>query len=221
MFKRAFYLVLMCVIFIGCATPKTKFVYDSPIVDNVLPNNFILAKARVEDERTHRGKIDEIFSSNPIDSLDAIINEEIKSTGLFKDIIKIPYDKQNKIEYLKEINADYVISMSLLKMNWNVPNYEALNTKAFTAGLLTGFVGGIAYGMTNTDVYGDTSLKVVVMEIKSGEKIIDKKYSYRHKEKTTKIKCDSKETKASVIGKSMKKLMAEVKEDLKRQIIMK
>ena len=147
--------------------------------------------------------IDKIYSGKPIEEIQNIIYTELMSTGLFKEIV-----------FNDSSDTDITIEPSLTRMEWKVPNYGQMQGKAFAAGAFTGLVGGMIYGSTKTDVYGDTSLYVKIVENDTGKIIIDKEYEGHCEEKMAKLNCDSTETKAKMVGNSLKKALEALKVDL-------
>ncbi len=107
---------------------------------------------------------------------------------------------------------------TLEEMKWEVPNYDRILATAFVTSLLTGGVGGVIYGSTKVDVYGDTTLKIKIIEQDTGKILIDKDYKAHIKERKAKLSCDTSTTKSEICGKSLKAAMELFKIDLAKII---
>lgn len=189
----------LALLFSGCAA--TQFVYEHPAEPRVTGEGTVIAAvAPVTDVRGGDKAIDAIYAADPMKDIQVIIQEELMSTGLFDDVILLPSP-------VKEHEATIVIESSVAKLNWEVPKYKDIVGTAFVVGFLTGGVGGIVYGSTATDVHSDVSLDVRVVEHGSGNVLLEKTYDGHCEEKFPKLKCDTPETKAMMVGKSLKRTM--------------
>lgn len=204
---------ILCAVFFisGCAT-TSQFVYNHPTdFPEAKQENLVAAVVPIIDLRKGDKEIDKIYSDSPLVNIQKIIQEELRSTGLFKKVISISKaDEEN--------GADIMVEPSLAKLEWVVPNYDELVGKAFAVSVLTGGIGGAIYGSTDVDVYGNTSLHVKVMEISNGKVLLEKTYDGHCEEKMIKFKCDTPETKAKMIGTSLKQSIEAMKTDLKEAI---
>jgi len=73
----------------------------------------------------------------------------------------------------------------------------------------------LAYGSTSTDVIGNSAIFVRVVDRKSGTELLSKEYTGSYTEGMTKLSCDTPETKAKMVEKSLKVALEELKSDLK------
>ena len=191
----------------GCATTKTSFRYDNTINNKPIISNLSLAVAYPKDDRIPNKRIDKMWDNDPIIEIDRIIKEEIKSTGLFREIV--PMDN----------NCCRIILYTTLKeLAWEVPNYDKLLRNTFMISFLTGGVGGIIYGNTDTDFYGKVRIRLVLADKDYKSNMLDKEYYYRAEEKVTKFKTDSAEERAKIIGIAFKHVIEQFKEDLDKVI---
>lgn len=206
--KRLVLFVILAALISGCAA-KSPFVYDKPI-DIPEPNQGVIVAviAPLTDLREDDDKeIDKIYAKQPLEDIQEILLKELMSTGIFKEIIFSPTDDGN-------ITADINIEPSLVEMRWEVPNYDDILNKAFLTSMLTGGIGGAIYGSTKTDVYGDTSLYIKIVQYPTEEIIIEKQYDGHCEEKVAKLSCDTPETKARMVGLSLEKALETLKVEL-------
>jgi hypothetical protein len=195
----------------GCST---KFIYKSPEIKPPELTGIAFVYAKVEDRREDR-KIDEVYENKePLQDIIRIIEEEVKSTGLFERVLLISEDKMNNDAYLKENNIAFLMTSFLKEFRWTVPNYDTKVGIIFATTLFGGVMGGLIYGSFFTDVYGDTVLNVTMKDISSGRLLIDKEYVGHCTERKAILSCDSPEMKATVAGSSLKMVMEEFKADL-------
>jgi hypothetical protein len=203
---------------LGCA--PTKFIYNTPGITrpSLDGTGLVLAMKTTEDQRTDRG-IDESYENKkPLEDIECIIEQEIKSTGLFEKVIHVSDEQANGEAFLLESNITQLMSSQLKELRWEVPSYETKTAIAFIAGLLGGLVGGAIYGSVPTDVYGDSRIFVNLKDARSGTILIAKEYSARCTERRALFTCDTPKTKATVAGNSLKTIMEEFKADLVQAI---
>lgn len=192
----------------GCAA-KSKFVYDQPLEHTGKGTGSIVAAlGQISDKRTSEKEIDKNYDGEPLKDIHSMLENELLSTNLFERVVTVA-------DAGAGVKADVIIDPSLTRLDWEVPDYNALKVKAFMAGLLTGVVGGVIYGSTDTDVYGDSGIQLRVTEQATGKVLLDKSYSGHHEETMIKFKCDIPETKVSMAGKSLRKAIEAIKSDLR------
>ena len=96
----------------GCATTTvTSFRYEYPeeaLFDSTGP---LLVVVTPEDERWEDYENDRIWSNYPVEEVGKIIQAELKSTGLFKDVLYV--DKEDKGKVI-EWGADMVLYTSVI-----------------------------------------------------------------------------------------------------------
>ncbi len=198
----------LCIILLaGCAT-KSQFIYDHPDENTLASQQELIALVMpVNDLREDEKEIDQIFADDPLLEIQKIIKEEIASTGYFSEVI---LQQENQ----PVVNADIIFVPHLRKMQWMVPDYDDMIGKVYIISFLTGGIGGVAYGSTETDVIGDVELKLEIIEQSTNDVLHEKIHSGHHKQKMAKMNCDAPETKATVVGKSLKNAMVELSSDL-------
>jgi hypothetical protein len=84
--------------------------------------------------------------------------------------------------------------------------------------ILTGGLGGLAYGSGTTDLNGNAKLRIVIKDGNTGENLLDKEYGSQATEQMSRFKTDSREERAKIIGKAVKQLITEFKADLERVV---
>lgn len=205
--------MLAAAVLVGGCAAKSQFVYDHPAAyRGSIQGGMVAAMAPIADLREGSKEIDQIFADDPLDEIEVIIHEELISTGMFREVVAS--DKAGGSGY-----ADLTVETSLLKMDWEVPDYDALTGKAFAISLLTGGIGGAIYGSTEVDVYGSTSLHARVTEAATSKVLLDKTYEFRYEERMTKFECDTPQTKAKMIGESLELAVDALMADLKEAVI--
>lgn len=207
--KFCLFLIMTILLGTGCATKK-PFTYEDSAADiNTSPKTNLTVLVNTLTDKRENKKIDEIYESDPILEIQSIMTKELVSTGLFGQVTSVPRSTDNQ-----KTEADVLITPSLLKMNWHVPGYEAMQGNAFVVSALTGGLGGIIYGSTKTDVLGNTKLHVIVQNSETNETLLDQVYEGSYEEKLAKLSCDTPETKSRVVEKSLKLAIEKFKKDL-------
>jgi hypothetical protein len=176
-------IVLIVTVGSGCAgAPRTTALkVDAPAASPTRALGSV--EVSVNDARVDRS-LDEILSNRPADvTREAIITA---------------------INGLKALNGQShlatmsQLSVELERLDWLVPGYEAMLRKAYLTSFLTGGLGGLAYGSTDTTVQGHATLKIRMRQ--SGREVLNKEYVGFYEEKIDKLRCDSLETKSRVAG---------------------
>ncbi|MDQ8182222.1 hypothetical protein [Pelagicoccus sp. SDUM812005] len=159
------------------------------------------AKVLVEDivDLREEKAIDPIFSAKPPQEIQRILEQELSDSGLFSD--------------QGELASTIRIQTELVKFDWEVPGHDRKTRTAFTVSLLTGGLGGIAYGSSSTPVYGYVDLRVRVVD-QSGSVILEKAYAAKTEEKMALLKSDTPKTMSLMTGKALGEIVAEFIDDL-------
>jgi len=212
--KRLMFLIQFGVVIIFLGGCSTQFIYKHPVAKPPESPGIVLAYKMIEDQRADQ-TIDKIYESKqPIQDIAKVIEEEIKSTGLFAKVLLIPEDLVNSETFLKENNVALLTTPILKDFKWLVPNYDIKIGVIAPVVFCCGVIGGVIYGFFPTDVSGDTVLKISVTDLKSTDLLIDKEYVGHFAEREILFNCDTPTTKATVAGKSLEAAMAEFKADL-------
>jgi hypothetical protein len=200
----------------ACAAKK-PFLYQYPVQVEQPAAGMKLACTCIKDRRQDH-EIDKIYAENLTEDLNRIIEKEIQSMGLCKQVISIPRAEKVDKALKENPDIDLVMYTSLKELVWEVPDYDRKVGTVFVLSFLTGGLGGVAYGSTKTDVYGNARIKITVIRTETGEKLIDKEYVGHIEERMALLKCDTPNTKARIVGLSVKSIMKQFKGDLKRVI---
>ncbi len=203
--KKLIFAVFFLVFISGCAT-KSQFTYD-PIVAPETTGTIVAVMTPVVDSRQDEKEIDKFYENDPAQEVQLILLKELMSTGLFKEVVAVE-------NISDEPDAEFFIEPTMYKLEWMVPGHDAMVTKAFVTSMLTGGVGGVIYGSTKTDVFGETNLHLKITEAKTGNVLLEKNYTGKHQEKMAKISCDTPGTRTMMVGKSLKFAVEEIKNDL-------
>jgi hypothetical protein len=190
-------------------------IYDCPSVVKPAITELRIAITYPKDEREPNQKVDKMWSKNPIEDIGKVIQDEIRSTGLFRETVLRNKGQDEKIG-LSDIQM--VLRTSLKELAWEIPNPKEQENKMLVISILTGGIGGLAYGSGSTEIYGKAKLKVVLEDRETKRILLDKEYFSRAEERMARFKTDSAEERARIIGKAFKQLMDELKVDLERVV---
>lgn len=158
----------------------------------------------------------------------AISVEDKRADNSLDAILELPADQQltqalqaaivqSKLLSENATSKDALdISVSMNKLEWFVPGYKAMIKKAFATSFLTGGLGGLAYGSTDTEVHGLCELTITVKW--NGEALLTKTYSDAHIEKMAKLKCDSMQTKSRMAAISVSHVVDAFLPDLQQAL---
>ena len=229
--------ILLGILFAGCG--KTRFYYNYPKRANVKSDGFVIACHRLTNQCENAGEIKKIYETDPLVEMDRILQMELQSTGLFQNIQRIPPPGSEKLSSRLEQDTDFLLCCSLENMRFKAPKYKnpLPGTKDFLSPRwLKGEFGtldltdfwtqlfllkiffkakdGIEGACEKTEVYGDAGMHVRFTDCHTRKILIDKSYAAHYSEKRMKINCASPAAKAKVIGKALKMVMKDFKQDL-------
>ena len=198
----------------GCASPTaTSLPYEYPRLKLSPSGSSGIAVVYPEDKRTPNESIDKIWSDDPIKEIDKVIQEEIKSTGLFNEVLPVAKEEVNKS------GSRMVLHTSVMELKWDTGQSESGGNSSVSLGLFggsggSGGFGGISFGSGggSTDLYGKAIIKVTLVDQDTGQNLLNKDYLSRVMKAGSRNKSEDK---AKVIGKALKDVMDQLKVDLK------
>jgi ribulose kinase len=87
---------------------------------------------------------------------------------------------------------------------------------AFAVSLLTGGIGGIAYGASGTDVFGFAAVRVKLIDVRQGRVVLEREYEASAKDNRSKFNCDTPATYREMAAGAFKQVIEDLKEDLRK-----
>ena len=183
----------------GCAANRQliQLPYEMPAVGTANASAPTAEVVNVSDAREDRG-VDGFLQDRPAEFVGKAVMAELESAGLFQA------PKANT-------QAAMHIDVRLNDLSWAVPNHDSMMKTAFWTSFLTGGLGGLAYGSTDTPVFGRASLNLRITERATGKVYFDDKIEVVHQEKMAKLKCDTPKTQAHMIAAALADAMAKMK----------
>jgi hypothetical protein len=196
-------------VFVGCTIKSKEFTYDlpppTPPPDTSREARKVtLGYADLLIEPTVRERLLKNYKEDPLNKINEIIFNELKSAGLFDNIVMIPVEKTDDRQYMEQKKINLLMRTKLKEMKWEVPRYGGKQAGYVASYMAGGVLGSLIYGATKTEVYGVTILDVTLVEPESNKIYLEKEYKGRFKEITTKQKCDDPEKKSRMYRKVTK-----------------
>jgi hypothetical protein len=151
----------------------------------------------VTDTRVDRS-LDMFLSERPDDFLRRAVAAELEAGGAFAHVTP---------KAATPSAAAVGIDLELKDLSWAVPNHEGIVKTAFWTSFLTGGLGGLAYGSTDTLVFGRAVIALKVTERAGGQVIFNETVDAMQEEKIAKLKCDTLETRSRVMAVALKKVL--------------
>ena len=140
------------------------------------------------------------------DCIDSVLVTELQGAGLFK---KVGLSTNGVV-------ADrYLLEPSLVDLRWEVPDYKRKVGTAFTISLLTGGIGGVAYGASGTDVLGHATLRVKLTDTQQKQVVLERQYQATAKDNRSKFGCDTPDTYRDMAARALKQVVEDLKKDLR------
>lgn len=208
-------LFIMAALFLcnACAT-KTPFLYNHPAISANPSGTITISLEKLDDRRQGDTGIDAIFEQQPVEEIDRIIEHEMMSTGLFKRVVRLDPKAANTPQSTESSPIDLHADLDLLMLQWECPDGDEIAATTVLLSALTGAVGGLIYGCTETYVVGTAHMDLKLTDVKTGELVFEKTYMADYNHPCSKMKFDLPSTKAESIAGSVYMIMQEFKADL-------
>lgn len=188
----------------GCVTRKPlPYQFSQPLPP--ITHGPELAIAPTKNSRVAKDNMDKVLYVPGC--LDGVLLKELEGAGIFKSVTL----------NTNGIAADqYLLEPSLVDLRWEVPNYNSKLATAFTVSLLTGGIGGLAYGSTGTEVLGHATVHVKLTDVRQKQIILERDYQASSKDKRSKFNCDTPTTYREMAAAALKEVIDELKNDLRK-----
>ena len=206
--KRGFsFLGLFIVTFslVGCQSAKFTYNTPVPIYNTSGPAVQVMP---IIDCRTNRA-MDKCLEKGYMADVQRAIAGELGSMNAFCSVIVTTNAADPVI-------ADLKLSPTLYRLEWNIPDYDALIGKAFAVGFFTGIVGGAIYASTSIDVHGHSALDFRVEQVADHRILLDSNYCGSVTNRLKKGVCDTPNTKARMMAQALQQTMYQVRLDLSK-----
>ena len=176
----------------GCVSQKPlPFTYSTPLRAPIGAPT--LAVLPAQDARGAKDDMDEALRLPQC--LDAVIVQELANSSLFSNV---------ELQTNGQPKADYVLQCKINKLSWDVPDYDDLLGTEFIVSFLTGGVGGVIYGCTDTDVFGYADINFNLVSRRDQRPMLNRDYDSTFIETKIKFKCDTPNTYREVAAKSLR-----------------
>lgn len=183
----------------GCNSTPIKPLIYTPATElgtkqTSLEKNFKVGN--FADKRTDK-ELDVLFEATAIEEIERVLEESLSQNA-------------------NSFGQQYTITGSLYQLEWEIPDYEAMIRKVFAASLLTGGLGGAAYGTTSTQVFSRIDIEYDVRD-PSGSTIFTKRYKIEHEEIRKKLDSDTPGAKSEIASQALSKSINLFLTDLSKQ----
>lgn len=192
------FLSLLCV---GCVSQKPLPFQFSTLQSSPASAPKLLISP-VTDQRSKKDTMDKVIEIPA--ALDVVLVKELQNVGLFSSVTN-PSSNFPK---------SYQIQTVLKDLRWEVPNYNRTVGTTFAISLLTGGIGGIAYGSTGIDVLGHAKMQFTLTDSKK-KLLLDREYDATFTERKAKLNCDTPDTYREVAAGALKNVIEKLTVDLR------
>lgn len=203
--------IIILILFLsGCAsttTPITPFKYEYPEARLSPSANSSIAIVYPEDERWQDYENDRIWSNDPIEELGEVIQAEMKSTGLFREVLT--FNKEDK-DGIVESGARVVLYTSVLLLAWDVPFPPERDD--FLPMSSRGRLSSTSF----TDLYGKVKILFTLVDQDTGQNLIVQEYYSSVWKTMAYFRTDLYGERKKVIGQALKKVMWQFKDNLQQ-----
>ncbi len=180
----------------GCAHQPTTVAlpYEAPVVGGTDHGSRPIGLLTGVKDARPDWSVDSFLKEPVADFTRRMLAAELVASGAFANVQEKPGDVSGGIQ----------IEASLGELSWMVPNHSRMVKTAFWTSFLTGGLGGLAYGATETPVFGHASLHLKLTDRTTSKVLLDRSFDAVHEERIAKLKSDTIETRTRVMGAALK-----------------
>lgn len=196
----------------GCAN-RAKFTY--PTQPSLLTRGELVGALHGVCDRLADREIEAFYEERVANELTAALHREMEASGAFARVEALPGCVTTpSLDALRADGIAIVVQPQVDRMQWVVPDYAQIRGTAMAVSLLFGVVGGVAYGMTDTEVFGHVELRVALLDTRSGA-LLERTYTGEASREMDKLASDTPETRRRMIGLAFDEAMKPFREDLR------
>ena len=156
------------------------------------------------DSRSDK-KIDKSLKKHPLDTMRVILQNELSSMSCVKAI-------ELKNDSSDQTTTDLFLDLTIKELKWKVPDYKQKVAASAGMGFAFGLIGGLACSSRKTDVHGFITLHY---QIKNSDSVLVKKTIEEMITIQERLmNCDTRKTKARVIGLVYEKAIQKIKKEI-------
>lgn len=196
----------------GCSS-RAKFGYPTR-PSATAPGALTGALHDVCDRLADRG-IEPYYEESVTTAITAALRSEMEASGAFARIESLPGCAATPpLDTLRARGIAVVAQPQIDQLKWEVPDYDQIVGTTFVVSLLFGVVGGLAYGMTDTEVFGRVKLEMDLLDVRTGA-TTERIYTGEAREEMDKLTCDTDETRRKMVGRAFSEAMKPFRADLR------
>lgn len=139
--------------------------------------------------------------------LNSVIVSELQASGAFSTVVFATNDIGT---------AGLKLDSKLGALDWEVPNYDRILGTVFLVSLCTGGVGGVVYGVTETDVFGHATVHFTLTDMSSSSVLLDRDYLGKYSVRKAKLSCDTPDSYREVAAGAFKSVMDQFEADVQK-----
>jgi hypothetical protein len=212
--RRAGTALVLTALLVGGCSNRARFSYPNAPGGLASQGALVGALHDVCDRLTDR-EIGDFYEDTIPVAITNAVKSEMEAAGVFSRVESLAACSPiPSLEELRERKIAIVVNPQVDRLQWVVPDYAQINATAFAVSLLFGLVGGVIYGMTDTEVYGHVELRMILFDVRTGQSL-DRVYSGEAREEMDKLACDTPETRRKMVGRAFNEAMKGFRGDLK------
>ncbi len=210
---QAVAMMLSGLLLTGCSSSRAKFSY--PNRPSLGTQGALVGALHDVCDRLSDRAIAPYYEENISSAITAALKSEMEASGAFASIESLPgCATPPSLDVLRERGIAVVVQPQIDQLKWEVPDYGQIAGTTFVVSLLFGIVGGLAYGMTDTEVFGRVELELDLLDVRSGQSV-ERTYKGEAREEMDKLDCDTAETRRKMVGRAFDQAMKPFRADLR------
>lgn len=180
----------------GCAHQPTTVAlpYEAPVMGATAQTSRPAGLLTGVQDARQDWSLDSFLKEPVADFTRRMLAAELVANGAFASVQEKPGD----------VSGGVLIEASLGELSWMVPNHSRMVKTAFWTSFLTGGLGGLAYGATETPVFGHAAIHLKLTDRATAKVLLDQSFDAVHEEHIAKLKSDTLETRTRVMGAALK-----------------
>jgi hypothetical protein len=197
----------------GC-TSRVPFSYPLAAVPRDAGGGSLVGAVHAVCDRRADRSIGDVYEGDVTVAISAAMRHEMLASGAFARVEALPgCIASPPLEALRTQGIDVLVQPSLDELRWDQPDHDQVIATAVAIAVVAGAVGGVAYGLTDTEVFGRTEIQATIVDARHGTSET-RTYNGEVRETLDKMRADSADTRREMAARSFAAAMQAFRVDM-------
>ncbi len=198
---------------VGCVS-RLPFSYPQAAVPSDSGAGSLVGALHAVCDRRADRSIGDVYEGDVNVAVSAAMRHEMLASGAFARVEALPgCIASPPLEALRTQGIDVLVQPSLDELHWVQTDHEQVVATAVAIAVVAGAIGVIAYGLTDTEVYGRTEIQATIVDARDGSRET-RMYSGEVRETLDKLRADSEGKRREMAASSFAAAMQAFRVDM-------